>query len=144
MSRRHADIWSHPGHYLADPYTWPWSPNGHSHGHEWPTPTPFVQCQSALVFWDNSYPCSRPCMWSKVKVTFDLENSMVKVTAKVKSDDHIWGPEFNRNMLFSVSLQLGHFWLRYSKFHIWPWIFKVKVIAMVKPDGHIWGLDFNQ
>ena len=31
MSRRHADNWSHPGHYLVDPYTWPWSPNGHSH-----------------------------------------------------------------------------------------------------------------
>ena len=22
MSRRHADNWSHPGHYLVDPYTW--------------------------------------------------------------------------------------------------------------------------
>ena len=42
-SRRHADIWSHPGHYVADPYTWPWSANGQSHGHEWPTPNPFVQ-----------------------------------------------------------------------------------------------------
>ena len=39
MSRRHADNWSHPGHYLVDPYTWPWSPNGHGHGHEWPTAT---------------------------------------------------------------------------------------------------------
>ena len=47
MSRRHADNWSHPGHYLVDPYTWPWSPNGHGHGHEWPT-APFVQCQSAF------------------------------------------------------------------------------------------------
>ena len=45
-------IWSHPSHYLVDPYTWPWSPNGH--GHEWPTPTPFVQCQSALPFWDTA------------------------------------------------------------------------------------------
>ena len=62
MSRRHADVWSHPSHYLVNPYTWP-------------------------------------------------------------SD---------------------HFWLRYSKFHIWPWKFKVKVIAKVKPDGHIWGLKFNR
>ena len=37
-----------------------------------------------------------------------------------------------------------HFWLRYSKFHIWPWKFKVKVMAKVKPRGHIWGLEFNQ
>ena len=72
------DIWSHPCHYLAGPYTWPWSPNGH----EWPTPTPFVQCQSALQFWDTAIskfdhenPWPRTWMWSKDKVTFDLENS---------------------------------------------------------------------
>ena len=33
-----------------------------------------------------------------------------------------------------------NFWLRFSKFHIWPWKFKVKVMAKVKPDGHIWCL----
>ena len=37
-----------------------------------------------------------------------------------------------------------HFWLRYSKFHIWPWKFKVKVMAMVKPNDYIWGLGFNR
>ena len=36
------------------------------------------------------------------------------------------------------------FWLRYSKFYIWPWKFKVKVMAKVKPDGHIWALEFNR
>ena len=175
MSRRHADNWSHPSHYLVDPYTWPWSPNGHGHGHEWPTATPFVQCQSALPFWDaaiskfhHENPWSRSCVWSKVKVMFDLQNSKVKVMAKVKSDDHIWALEFNRyvrflfrgnrtifgwdiaNSIFGlenvgqghgqgqtrwshlsprvqsicllfVSWQSDHFWLRYSKFHIWPW-----------------------
>ena len=60
MSQRHADIWSHLGHYLAAPYIWPWSPNGHSHGHEWPTSTSFVQCQYK-----------------------------VKIMAKVKPDGHI-------------------------------------------------------
>ena len=39
--------------------------------------------------------------------------------------------------LLFVSWQSDHFWLRYSKFHIWPWKFKVK------SDGHIWGLEFN-
>ena len=29
--------------------------------------------------------------------------------------------------LFFVSWQSDHFWLRYSKSHIWPWKFKVKV-----------------
>ena len=109
MSRRHNDNWSHPGHYLVDPCTWPWSPNGH--GHEWPTATPFVQCQSALPFWDaaiskfdHENPRSRSCVWSKVKVTFvtfDLQNSKVMVMVKVKPIGHIWGLEFNRYVCFS-------------------------------------------
>ena len=144
MSRRHPDNWSHPGHYLVDPYTWPWSPNGHGHGHEWPTATPFVQCQPALPFWDTAIskldqedPWSRSCVWSKVKVTFD-QNSKVKVMVKVRPIGHIWGLEF---YMFAFRF----FWLRrYSKFHIWPWIFKVKVMAKVKPDGHIWTVEFNR
>ena len=194
MSRRHADNWSHLGHYLVDPYTWPWSPNGH--GHEWPTATPFVKCQSALPFWDTAIskfdqddPWSRSCVWSKVKVMFDLQNWKVKVMVKVRPIGHISGLEFNRYVCFSfrgnrttfgwdiansifdlegqghgqgqtrwshlsprvqsicllfVSWQSDHFWLRYSKFYIWTWKFKVKVIAKVKPDGHIWALEFNQ
>ena len=108
MSRRHADNWSHPSHYLVDPYPWPWSPNGHDHGHEWPTATPFVQCQSVLPFWDTAIskfdhenPWSRSCVWSKVKVTFDLQNSKVKVMVKFKPIGHIWGLEFNRYVCFS-------------------------------------------
>ena len=110
MSRRHADNWSHPSHYLVDPYTWPWSPNGHGDGHEWPTATPFVQCQSALQFWDTAIskfdhenPWSRSCVWSKVKVTFDIQNSKVKVVVKVKVKPicHILGLEFNPYVCFS-------------------------------------------
>ena len=81
---------------------WSW------HGHEWPTATPFVQCQSALPFWDKAIskfnhenPWSRLCMWSKVKVTFDLQNSKVKVMVKVKPISYIWGLEFNRYVWFS-------------------------------------------
>ena len=150
MSRRHADNWSHPSHYLVDPYTWPWSPNGHGHGHEWPTATPFVQCQWALPFWDTAIskfdhenPWSRSCVWSKVKVTFDLENSKVKVMVKFKPDGHIWGLGVQSICLLFVSWQSDHFWLRYSKFLIWPWKFKVKVMAKVKPNGHIWALESN-
>ena len=149
MSWRHADNWSHPGHYLVDPYTWPWSPNGH--GHEWPAATPFVQCQSDLPFWDTAIakfdhenPWSRSCVWSKVKVTFDLQNSKVKSMVKVKPIGHIWGLEFNWYVCFSFRGKSDHFWLRYSKFYIWPWKFKVKVMAKVKPDGHIWALEFNR
>ena len=46
--------------------------------------------------------------------------------------------------LLLVSWQSDHFWMRYRKFHIWPWKFKVKVMAKVKPDGHIWGLEFSR
>ena len=106
MSRRCADIWSHPGHYLEDPYTWPWAPNGYGHVHEWRTP-PLVQCRF-LPFWDTAIskldhnnPWSRSCVWSKVKVTFDIENQKVNVLVKVKPIDHIWGLEINRYVCVS-------------------------------------------
>ena len=45
-----------------------------------------MQCQSALPFWDTAIskfdrenPWSRSCVWSKFKVTFDLQNSKFKV-----------------------------------------------------------------
>ena len=44
----------------------------------------------------------------------------VKVMAKVKPDGHIWALVQSICLLF-VSWQSDHFWLRYSKFHIWPW-----------------------
>ena len=53
-------------------------------------------------------------------------------------------PRVQSICLLFVSWQSDHFWLRYRKFHIWPWKFKVKVMAKVKPDGHIWALEFNR
>ena len=135
MSRRHPDNWSNPGHYLVDPYTWPWSPNGH--GHEWLTATSFVKCQSALLFWDTAiskfdqdYPWSRSCF--KGQGYGQGQTHWSNLRSGVQSI-----------CLLFVSWQSDHFWLRYSKFHIWPWKFKVKVRAKVKPDGHIWALEFN-
>ena len=85
--------------------------------------------------------------------------SMVKVMCVVKGQGHVWPTKFKCQgygqgqthwshlrpgvqsiCLLFVSWQSDHFWLRYSKFHIWPWKFKVKV----KPDGHIWALEFNR
>ena len=63
--------------------------------------------------------------------------------AKVTPDGHIWSLGVQSICLIFVPWQSDHFWLRYSKFHIWPWKFKVKVMAKVKPDGHIWALEFN-
>ena len=149
MSRRHADNWSHPSHYLVDPYTRPWSPNGHDHGHEWPTATSFVQCQSGLPFWDTTIskfdhenPWSRSSVWSKVRshLSFKIQRSRLwsssnpLVTFEARS---------SIDMFAFISWQSDHFWLRYSKFYIWPWKLKVKVMAKVKPDGQIWALEFN-
>ena len=120
---------------------WSWS---------WMT-TPFVQCQSALPFWDTAIskfyhenPCSRSCVWSKVKVTFDLQNSKIKVMSMSNPLVTFEAWTIPSICLLFVLWQLDHFWLRYSKFHIWPWKFKVKVMAKVITDGHIWALEFNR
>ena len=149
MSRRHADNWIHPGHYLVDPYTWLWSPNGH--GHEWPTDTCLL-CAMSIGPPILRYSYFKIWPWK----------SMVNVMSVVKGQGHIWRPskikgqgqghthwshlrpEVQWVCLLLVSWQSDHFWLRYSKFHIWPWKFTVKVMAKVKPDGHIWGLEFNR
>ena len=74
------------------------------------------------------------------------------LTLKIQGQAHGQGqtwwshlrPWVKSTCLFFVSWQSDHFWLRYSKFYIWPWKFKVKVMAKVKPDGHIWALEFNR
>ena len=108
MSRRHADNWSHPSHYLVDPYTRPWSPNGHDHGHEWPTATSFVQCQSGLPFWDTTIskfdhenPWSRSSVWSKVRshLTFKIQRSRLWSSSNPLVTFEAL--EFNRYVCFS-------------------------------------------
>ena len=112
MSRRHANNWSHPGHYLVD------IPDL---GHQMVTATPFVQCQlalrvTALSKFDHENPWLRSCVWSKVKVTFDFQHSKVKVMVKVKPIGHIWDLEFNRYVCFSFHGNWATFplceWLR--------------------------------
>ena len=119
---------------LVTKWSWSWS---------WMTYCdPFEQCQSARPFWDTAIskfdhenPWSRSCVWSKVKVTFDLQNSKVKV----KPIGHIWGLEFNRYVFFSFCGNKTTFGWDIGN-SIWPWKFKVKVMAEVKPDRIIWGL----
>ena len=155
MSRRHTDIWSHPSHYLVDPYTWPWSPNGQDHiwpskfkywfkvmakvkpiGHIWGLE--FKSICLLFVSWLSGQ------LWLRyIKIHISPWKFKVKVTAKVKSDGHIWGQRVQSMCLLFVLWQSDHFWQRYSQVHIWPWKFKVKVMSKVKPDGHIWGLEIN-
>ena len=73
------------------------------------------------------------------------------LTLKIQGQGHGQGqtrwthlsPRVQSICFLFVSWQSGHFWLRYGKFHIWPWKFKVKVMAKVKSGGHIWALEFN-
>ena len=88
---------------------------------------------------------------------------LVNTTHMVKGLGHIWPRKFKDQghcqgqtwwsqlrpkvqsiCLLLVSWKSVHFGLRYSKFHVWPWKFKVIVMAKVKADGHIWGPEFNR
>ena len=89
--------------------------------------------------------------------------SMVKAMCVVKGQGHVWPSKFKGQgygqgqthwshlrpgdqsiCLLFVSWQSDHFWLRNSKFYIWPWKFKVTVMVKVKPDDHIWAPEFNR
>ena len=142
MSRRHADSWSHPGHYLIDPYTWPsgrfwliyskfhiwpWKvkvkvmakvkPNGHIWGLEFNRYVCFLFRGNRTIFG-----------WDIANSMFDLENSRSwpgsnpMVTFETLS---------SIDMFVFCFVAIEHFWLRYSKFHIWPWKFKVKVMTKI-------------
>ena len=76
-----------------------------------------------------------------VKITYDLKK--YQCHGQGQTHYHIWGLKVKLICLLFVSSQSDHFWLGYSKCHIWPWKFKVKVMVKVKSDGHIWGLEFN-
>ena len=62
---------------------------------------------------------------------------------KAKSDGPIWGLISTDMFAFRFGA-IGPFWLRYSKFYIWPWKIKVWIMVMDKPDDPIWGLAFNR
>ena len=68
--------------------------------------TLYVVPQNFLTFWTISkFPdffrnLLFPDPW-QAWVTFDLENSKIKIIAKVKPDGYIWGLKFNRYVCFS-------------------------------------------
>ena len=100
-----------------------------------------VQCQSALPFWDTAihgqgHVCgqkSRSHLTLKIQRSWSWSNPLVTFEA--------WS-SIDMFAFCFVAISPHHFWLRYSKLHIWPW--KFKVMAKVKPGGHIWGLKFNR
>ena len=82
-------------------------------------------------------------VWNIGNSIFDRENSRSR--SWPRSNLMVtFEPWVQSICLLFVSWQSDHFWLRYSKFYIWPWKFKFKVMAKVKPDGYIWALEFNR
>ena len=111
MSRQHADIWCHPGHYLVNPCTWPWSPIGQDHIWPWK-----FKCQGhgqGRTHWSHLRPgvqsiCLLFVSWQSDHFWLRYSKShiwpwkfKVKVMAKVKPNGHIWGLVFNRCVWFS-------------------------------------------
>ena len=100
-----------PGHYLEDPYTWPWSPNGQDH--IWPWKFKYQghgQGQTHCQIWGLEFKsiCLLFVSWQLDHFWFRYSKFhiwpwkfKVKVKAEVKSDGYIWGLEFNRCVRFS-------------------------------------------
>ena len=145
MSRRHADIWSHPGHDPVDPYTyltlitkrsWPWSWMTDSHSFclmSIGPPIPEIQLLQNLIVksHDQGHVCgqrSRPHLTLKIQgqghgqgqthcshLRHRVPNSMPQMLP-------MWSDiDWQSICLLFTSWLSDHFWLRYSKFHIWPW-----------------------
>ena len=78
------------------------------------------------------------------------QRSRSHLTFKIQSQVMVKNPLVTFKAWSSIDMfafpfmAIGPLLVRYSKFHIWPWEFKVKVMAKVKPDGRIWGLEFNR
>ena len=154
MSRRHADIWSHPSHYLVDPYTWPWSPNGQDH--IWPSKFKYQGHGQGQTHWSYLRPRVQINMFAfrimaiRPVLVEIYKNSYftLKIQAQGHSQGQIWWshlrPRVQSMCLLFILWQSDHFWQRYSQFDIWPWRFRVKVMSKVKPNGHIWGLEINR
>ena len=154
MSRRQADIWSHPSHYLVDPYIWPWSPNGQDH--IWPSKFKYQGHGQGQTHWSYLRPRVQINMFAfrfmaigPVLVEI-YKNSYftLKTQGQGHSQGQIWWshlrPRVQSMCLLFILWQSDHFWQRYSQFHIWPWKFRIKVMSKVKPNGHIWGLEINR
>ena len=115
---------------------WPWSWSWMTYSH------PFAQCQSALPFWETAIHGQGHLCGQRSRSILTL-----KIQGQGLGPGQTWWshlkPKVQSIYLLFFSWQSDQFWLRYSKFHIWPWKCKVKVIVKVKPDGHIWGIEFN-
>ena len=135
--------------------------NADSHSCCWMSTIPSIPEIRIFSKFDHESLWSKPCLWSKLNVTSLAQNpnnwlpfrftSIGLVNPEIlefKGHDHDrgqnqWLPlrwsdqsihsffNFWQSDLFLVTWQSDHFCLRYSKFHIWPWKFKVKVTKFI-------------
>ena len=132
MGRRHAGILKSPrslsGRSLHLTLVTKWS-----RWWSWMTyPQPLCSMSIGPPILRYNYPWSRPCV---VKGKGHI--SLWKFKGQGQSHcSHLRLGVQSIYLLF-VSWQSDHFWLRYSKFHIWPCKFKVKVMAKVIWWSHL-------
>ena len=100
--------------------------------------------------WSRSNPLVTFEAWSSIdmfvfcfvaidQTTFGWDLGIPYLTLKIQGQGHGHGqtwwshlrPWVQSICLLFVLWQSDHLWLRYSKFYIWPWKFKVKVMAKV-------------
>ena len=145
MSLWHTNIWSYPRHYLVDPYT------------GLPLVTKWSRSHLTLkIQMSRSSPRSNPLItfeaWSSIDMFVfrfvAIGPLLVEIkqipywTLKIQGEGHgqiqtQWShlrPWDQSICLLFISWQSHHFWLRYSKFHIWPWKFKVKVTTKINQN----------
>ena len=129
MSLRHADIWSHPGHYLVDPHNWPWS-------WSWMT-YPHPLCSMSISPHILRYSYFKIWPWKSLVKAMRVVKGQghiwpwkfkVKVMAKVKPDGHIWGLNFNRYVCFSFQGNLT----------IFDWDLANSIIDLEKSRSRSW------
>ena len=124
---------------LISKWSWSWSLMTYCHPLCAMTIGPPILRYSYLKFWPWKSMVKFMCV-VKCQVTFELQIQMSKLWSRSNPLVTFEAWSSIDMFLFFVSWQSDHFRLRYRKFHIWPWKFKVKVMAKVEPDGHIWGL----
>ena len=147
MSRRHADNWSPRSLFgrsihltLVTKWSWSWSWWWMTYCHPL-----FAMSISPPIL---KYNCFKIWPWKSMVKIMCGQRSRSRLTFKIqrsRSNPLVIFEAWSSIDMFAFRfVAIGPFWLRYSKFYIWPWKFKVKVMAKVKPGGHIWALEFNR
>ena len=109
-------------------HIWPWKFKSRGHGQ---SQTPWSHLRHGV-----QSICLLFISWQLVEIQQILYLTL-KIQGQGHGQDQTWWshlrPKIQSICLLFVSWQSVHFWLRYGKFHIWLWKYKVKVMAKAKP-----------